>query len=166
MGRFAYGKYGLMRDDLSAPYRQRLVIYGDSLATNLYQGLRSLDGCRTEAFIISRRARRGSGLVRNGQFDWLHHIRRFAVMDRPDVIVASLGGNDRQVILANGRRLQPFTSQWRLEYDRRLCRFMRHLTTTLSRVFWLGLAIVRFPRISADLVKLNKLIRCRAADHN
>jgi hypothetical protein len=87
-------------------------------------------------------------------------------MDRPDVTIVSLGGNDRQAFFANGRRVRPFTSPCRLEYDRRLSRFMRYLTSTRARVFWLGLPVVRSLRMSADLVKLNKLIRQRATDHN
>jgi hypothetical protein len=154
-----------MRDGLTSSDRQHLALYGDSLATNVYQGLRSMAACRTEAFIISRRARRGTGLVRSDQFDWPRHVRRFTEIDCPDALVVSLGGNDRQALKARGRHLRPFTSRWWIEYDRRLCCLMRRLKTSRARLFWLGLPIVRSTRVSADFVKLNTLIRRRAADH-
>lgn len=145
--------------------RQTIALYGDSLTNNLFRGLRAISVGGECCYLVSRRAKLGSGLVRDDQFDWVRHIRRYTEIDRPNIIVVSFGGNDRQTLLAGGRRLQLFSRQWWFEYDRRVTRLMKGLTTGEARVYWLGIPIVRSAEISADFSVLNDLIRGRAMDH-
>ncbi len=131
-----------------------VVVYGDSQATDLFSGLRWI-APRTRHLRFKRRSLGGTGLVRDDQFDWERKIVRLIANDRPDIIVISLGGNDRQALRLGRARLKHFTMQWWLEYRRRAAAVMRAARASGARVYWLSLPPVRSTRTTQDYYKLN-----------
>lgn len=144
------------------PAPQKLAIYGDSLATGVFFGMRDMF-TKTAGTRVIRRSLGGTGLVRNDHFDWVAHADRFVRRDRPDVVVVSLGGNDRQDFVLRGRRIRRFTDAWWAEYMRRAEKVMRSLKRVSPKVYWLGIPIVRSPRMTQDYARLNARLRrlCR-----
>lgn len=144
------------------PAPQKLAIYGDSLATGVFFGMRDVF-TKTAGTRVIRRSMGGTGLVRNDHFDWVAHADRFVRRDRPDVVVVSLGGNDRQDFVLRGRRIRRFTDAWWVEYMRRAEQVMRSLKRVSPKVYWLGIPVVRSTRMTQDYAKLNAQLRrlCR-----
>ncbi len=142
--------------------QKRVAIYGDSLATGLFFGMRELLG-DIDKLEVLRRSKGGTGLVRNDEYDWVARAEEYVTADRPDVVVVSLGGNDRQNFNFNGNSIERFTDDWWIEYMRRVEQVMMSLKRGSRTVYWLGIPIVRSDRMTQDYAKLNTLFRelCR-----
>jgi len=142
----------------------RLFIYGDSLATDLFTGMRILApraGFRTPG----HRTRGGTGLVRDDAYDWYGRLSRYLPVDRPDIAVVSLGGNDRQDLRTANGRLARFSPGWWREYEARVDRVMTLLKRHSGQVYWLGLPVLRSRRMTSDFVVMNRFYRRMAQRH-
>ena len=106
--------------------RKKVAIYGDSLATGLFFGMQELLGGIDKLEVV-RRSRGGTGLVRDDEYDWVARAEEFVKDDRPDVVVVSLGGNDRQDFTFHGENVERFTDDWWIEYMRRAEQVMMSL---------------------------------------
>jgi hypothetical protein len=142
--------------------QKKVAIYGDSLATGLFFGMQELLGDIDKLDVV-RRSQGGTGLVRDDEYDWVVQAEKYVSDDRPDVVVVSLGGNDRQDFTFNGMNVERFTEEWWIEYMRRAEQVMMSLKRGSRTVYWLGIPIVRSDRMTQDYAKLNVLFRelCR-----
>lgn len=137
---------------------KKLAIYGDSLATGLYQGMQDLlEG--THQFDVIRHSKGGTGLVRDDEYDWVARAEQYVQKDRPDVVIVSLGGNDRQNFSFPGFNVERFSDEWWFEYMRRAEQVMMSLKRKAKKVYWLGIPVVRSQRMTADYEKLNVMFR-------
>jgi len=151
------------RPPLDMSKRHTIYVYGDSLATNLYTGLTRM-ARRYGKFRVKRRTRGATGLVRDDEYDWYAKIKRWLPRDKPDVIVATFGGNDRQSFSSGRIRHKRFTQPWWREYRRRVRRFMRVMRQHSAHSYWLGLPVLRSTRMTNDYAKFNKLYRAVARE--
>lgn len=154
-------------DANSVPYPERklrVYVYGDSLATNLFHGMKSMES-RDGFYTVRRRTRGATGLVRDDEYDWFGRMGRYLKIDRPDVAVVTFGGNDRQDLRTGQGRLRRFTRRWWQEYRRRVDRFMGRIKRHSRHVYWLGLPVLRSQRMTADYKKFNRLYREIAGRH-
>ena len=134
--------------------RYRLYVLGDSLASNLADGLvwalRDVDDVR-----VIERTKAATGLVRDDIHNWTRSVAELLESERVDIAVIAIGGNDRQDIRAGGKRYERFTRPWRIEYRRRVARFMRTLDDSGSAVYWVGLPPVRSRQMTRDYQRFN-----------
>jgi hypothetical protein len=144
--------------------KQRMFVYGDSLATNLFHGLESYAE-RAGFYTVRRRTRGATGLIRDDEFDWYARTLRHLRKDRPDILVVTFGGNDRQDITTGRGRIRRFSSRWWQDYRRRVNRYMAAVKRRVAEVYWLGLPVVRSRRMTADYAKFNRLYRELAAQN-
>ncbi len=137
---------------------KRMFVYGDSLATNVYTGLK---GAAPKAGIarVQRRTRGATGLVRDDQYNWFTRLERYLAKDRPDIVVVALGGNDRQDMRTRGATLQRFSAPWWRAYRARVRRAMSILSKSGAEAYWVGLPIVRSGRMTGDYAKFNRIYR-------
>ena len=106
----ASGKAGLRRrrcgpdPDAEEAASTRIAVFGDSLATNLGQGLLGADGGEEEGaeIAVSVQARGSSGLVRDDFFDWPANLARI-LADAPDFDIAVLPIGPERSSAAQGR---------------------------------------------------------------
>lgn len=122
--------------------RPRVLIVGDSL---IMEGLgpvllRTLS--RDDHLDVSREGKYSTGLTRTDTFDWPTHLRGLVAERRPDLLLVSLGANDFQDILLDGKRHIAGTESWQLLYRQRADQFLSAATSTGARVLWLGLPIM------------------------
>lgn len=141
---------------LSKPYRLKVI--GASMADQLATGLRwEFQG--DKSYIVTQSAKAATGLVRKDVYDWQARLEEILKGNKMDIVVVALGGNDRQNIFDNGRRLDRFTVLWRVQYLRRLEKFMRTLTANVPVVYWVGLPMVRSAQGTKDFARLNSYFR-------
>ena len=144
---------------------KRVAIYGDSLATGLFFGMQELHG-RNGLYEVTRRSKGGTGLVRNDQYDWVNQVAGFVRKDRPEIIVVSLGGNDRQDFTFASHRVERFSEDWWIEYMRRAEQVMMALKqSTARKIYWLGIPVVRSEKMTRDYARLNTMFRELADVH-
>lgn len=122
--------------------KPRVLIVGDSL---IMEGLgpallRSLR--KNEHLDVSREGKYSTGLTRTDTFNWPTHLRELVAERRPDLVMVSLGANDFQDILVDGKRHIAGSESWQLLYRQRADQFLSAATSTGARVLWLGLPIM------------------------
>lgn len=142
----------------------RFAIVGDSIANELGQGMRKLYR-RSSRVRVIKKTKFSTGLVRTDYYNWYAVLPSFLRRYRPDVVVVNIGGNDRQNLRVNGRRLKRFSRAWLRAYEDRVARFMALLKRSGAKVYWVGLPQVRSSRMTRDYGTLNRIYRREAARH-
>jgi len=141
----------------------RLFVLGDSLATNLADGLMWALRDVQDVQVV-KRTRAATRLVRNDVLNWTRSVAKLLGDEEVDIAVIAIGGNDRQDIRVGGRRYARFTEPWRTAYRRRVERFMRAFDKRAA-VYWVGLPPVRSRQMSRDYRRLNAYYRDLARKH-
>lgn len=139
----------------------RIAVIGDSLAEALGTGMEA-DPASLNDFVIVKKTVSASGLVRSDFHDWAIHITTIA-REQPNLgaFVVMLGLNDRQVLRAGAEALEPLSEPWKEAYRKRIDSVITASQTAKVALVWVGLPVVRAPRLSADLAAINTLIRER-----
>jgi len=106
-----------------------------------------------------------SGLVRSDFFDWPAHIRSRMPELQPDAVVVMFGGNDGQPMVHDGETLEPDTPEWLEVYAELVGEAMDEiLAGGASRVYWVGLPIMRDDQFTERVIGFNEVYRDEAAE--
>lgn len=136
----------------------KMLVVGASLADEMATGLRW--HLRDNPTIkISDHTKAATGLVRDDVYDWQATLEKLLTERSPDIVVVSLGGNDRQAMVVDGERHGRFSLLWRIEYFKRLERFMRTLTSRVEHVYWVSLPVVRSTEMTDHYQRLNDYVQ-------
>lgn len=142
--------------------KRRIAVIGDSLAFELWKGLTETHrGSGRYEFLKFSRV--STGLVRRDVYNWNNKVRDIVAGTRFDMALVIIGGNDRQSMWVNKRRLQRFTKPWYRVYSRRADAFMKTLRRSGKPVYWVGLPIVRPSAMRRDYRRLNRVYKRVAA---
>jgi len=141
-----------------------IAVVGDSLANDLGRGMEDLFRDRPKIKII-KQTQHATGLTRSDHFNWHAKLRGFVRKTDADAIVVLIGGNDGQAIRVKGRSLERFSKPWLAEYERRVARFMKILRRAKTKVYWVGLPVVRSDSMSRHFRTINRIFRRQAARH-
>ncbi|ARP98521.1 SGNH/GDSL hydrolase family protein [Pseudorhodoplanes sinuspersici] len=149
---------------LQSSQRLRIGVVGDSMAGDLGDGMQKLLRDHDTLKVI-RFAKPATGLMRDDVYNWQSALKAFISKTKLNAIVVMIGGNDRQSIWLNGRRLPRGSKMWLTEYERRVARFMTTLAAVDAKVYWVGLPAVRSAWMSRDYQGLNRIFRAQARKH-
>ncbi|GGK33887.1 SGNH/GDSL hydrolase family protein [Salinarimonas ramus] len=139
----------------------RVVVFGDSLATNLGDGLADVLSDQPQVMVATR-AQGSSGLVRDDFHDWRAEIEPFLTGDeRFDIGVVLVGLNDRQDIATPDGRLERLGEPWKEAYAARVDTIIERFAQARIPLIWVGLPPMRSSRLSADLQAINEIVRGR-----
>ena len=157
-------------EDMSAPVAAPLqikanaVVIGDNLGQWLGAGL-------TEAFAgspnisILLRAKDNSGLVRDDYFDWQKAARDMAAgSEKIDLGIILIGSNDRQSLRDGGAILDQRSPKWKEAYLARAKAIGRIFRDRNIPLIWVGLPIMNYERLSADMLEFNALFKKAAEE--
>lgn len=147
--------------DDKAAVTHKIAVIGDSLAQDLYNGLHKLYRGQDKVELV-KFTRVSTGLVRDDVFDWNDRIRQFVAEQEFDIAIVLMGGNDRQGIIVDGKRLKRFSKPWAAEYGNRVDDMIKTLKPKSRVVYWLGLPIVRSGRMARDYQLFNKIYSARS----
>ncbi len=141
--------------------RIKIALVGDSLAEALSLGLEADPAVKAE-WLIRQKTVSASGLVRDDYHDWPKALAAL-IAENPDLagLVVMLGLNDRQVIRSGDAVLEPLTDPWREAYRKRVDTLIQIAQAARVPLVWVGMPVVRAPKLSADLASLNDMIRNR-----
>ena len=105
-----------------------------------------------------------TGLSRPDFFDWPRRLRWVARTVRPDVAVAFFGANDAQSVKYQGKVLHNGSRPWLALYHQRVGAAMDTLRRGgATRVYWVGLPIMKDPAFSRTVRVLNTVYEQEAA---
>jgi uncharacterized protein len=152
--------------------RVRIAFLGDSTADGLWGGFTSLvphASCLKDVFELGRFAKNSTGLSRPEKYDWAEEARRIAEGFKPQLVIISLGLNDRQSVVdrteTGARRVTQYESpEWPDKYRERVTAMLRGAMAAKASVLWVGLAAMRDNAANADAQLKNKLFEQAVAD--
>ncbi len=141
--------------------RPRILVFGDSLADALAAGMMADPAIKAD-MALQPKTVSSSGLVREDFHDWPRTLRE-AMAASPDAAAAvlMLGLNDRQALRAGEASFEPLSEPWLELYRQRVDTVIRTAQQARIPLIWVGLPIMRSPRLSQDMASLNALIRDR-----
>ncbi|WP_372425060.1 SGNH/GDSL hydrolase family protein [Salinarimonas chemoclinalis] len=143
------------------PITHRVVVFGDSLASNLGEGLADVLSDKPNV-TVQTRAQGSSGLVRDDFHDWRAEIDPFLTGEGAfDIGVVLVGLNDRQDIATPERRLARLGPEWKEAYARRVDAILAKFRAAGVPLVWVGLPPMRSSRLSTDLQAINEIVRGR-----
>ncbi len=135
-----------------------IAVLGDSLGTLLAQGLTEAFSDRREVAVL-RRARDGSGLVRDDWYNWMTAARDLLASEKISAGVMMIGSNDRQQIRDNGIYIDVLTPRWKELYGQRVATLAQLFAQKKVPLYWIGLPVTRSERFAADMSALNSIAR-------
>src|SRR6267154_1635026 len=86
--------------------KAKIAFVGDSTADGLWGGLTSLvphEACLKGNFELGRFAKNSTGLTRPEKLNWVEEVKRIGDSFKPQLLVMSLGLNDRQSVVEHGK---------------------------------------------------------------
>jgi hypothetical protein len=133
---------------------KKILVLGDFLAGGLAWGLDQTFADEPKLAVVDR-SNTNSGLVRADFFDWNAELLKILNEERPDIIVISLGANDRQQMRIGKERLAPRSEPWETTYVQRV----KGITDTLKvfgrPFFWISAPPMRLAAAGRDMAYLN-----------
>lgn len=143
----------------------RVLLLGDSM---MLEGLgpplqRELK--KNEGLAVFRDGRYGTGLVRLDNFDWLAYFDQMLEKYIPNLVILTLGANDTQDMVEEGRRLPVGGQDWTELYARRVADLLNRAEARGVRVFWVGLPIMGREPYGTRTNHINQVVEavCRVA---
>lgn len=135
----------------------RVLLLGDSmmlegLGPPLQRELKKNDG-----LAVFRDGRYGTGLTRLDNFDWLAYFDQMLEKYHPDLVILTLGANDPQDMVEDGRRLPVGGQDWTEIYAQRVADLLTRAEAHRVRVFWVGLPVMGREPYGARIAHINKV---------
>ncbi|MGL5448539.1 MAG: SGNH/GDSL hydrolase family protein, partial [Rhabdaerophilum sp.] len=148
---------------LADPNAPKLAIIGDSLGEALAFGFEG-DANIKSAYRLIERTRSSSGLVRDDYFDWPKTLSGL-LAEHNDLaaVVIMIGLNDRQGLRAGDITHEPLSDVWREEYRKRIDALLTIARDARVPLIWVGLPIMRAPKLSSELASINAMMRDRVS---
>lgn len=151
------------------PDAQTVVVLGDIEAAGLATGLQ-MAFAEEPALQVVAKTKNSTGLVRDGDADWIAQAPKLLADAKPDFVVSMIGINDWQSIAVPGAKpLDPGSEEWNRVYGERIDRYVAALKASGKPFWWVGLpptadadlGPTRRAAFSAFLSSLNDLARPR-----
>jgi hypothetical protein len=146
---------------VKAPGATRLMVFGDSMATDLGNALDRLYAEDPNLAIINQGVG-SSSFVRPDFFDWPTAVADAIANNEFDIAVFFIGINDRQKMNLNGQSYGSLTPEWTAEYSIRIASVVKALRAANKPIIWVGLPPVAPPKLGKALLQVNELQRLAA----
>lgn len=142
------------------PNATRVVVFGDSVAKDLFNGMVKSIG-NDGSFEVLRKTKVSSGIVRDDFYNWQEAVTATLAEGRLDIAVFMVGINDLQQLRSSGGRFEPLSSEWMEIYKSRIDNIVKAFQEKGTAVYWVGLPIVRSARLSKGYTQINQIVKER-----
>ncbi|MDR0356601.1 MAG: DUF459 domain-containing protein, partial [Deltaproteobacteria bacterium] len=119
-----------------------------------------------EGLFVTRQGRYSTGLCRLDYFDWLAYFPELLSSYEPDLVIITIGANDTQDIVLEGRKRHLVGSDgWKETYAQRVGELLLKAAEANSSVLWLGLPIMGREPYNSRVKIINEVAQtvCEAA---
>lgn len=136
----------------------KVLVIGDFMADQLYQGLERQFASNPGIVMVNASVSL-SGMVRDDVRDWSTSINELVDNEKPIVVVALVGMNDRQQIRDSTGKFNKLTDGWVSVYEKRVDLLARNIREKRLPMIWVGLPPVSKSNMNADYLKFNEIYR-------
>ncbi len=138
---------GVIASYAQKPEQIRIAFVGDSMADGLWQGVTrhiARNSCLKERIDTERFGRNGTGLTRLDKFHWPRELLGIGSRYRPDLVVITVGLNDRNPIYdPDGGNAQIYSKEWPETYREKISKMLKSATAMKANVLWVGIPVLR-----------------------
>ena len=157
----AIGFDGIAPASALASEEVRIAFLGDSMVDGIWGGLlRAVqkESCLQGGVKLGRYGVIGTGLTRADKFDWTAEAKKILASFQPELVVVSLGLNDRQAMVgANKERTEFNTPEWQARYGDAAVAFIRSAAAAPAGLLWIGLPSMRDAAAQTDAQEKNRI---------
>ncbi len=140
-----------------------VAVLGNGMAASLADGLRQSFQDKPDIEFLPQ-TKAVSGLVRDDYYDWQAEATKLLNgSQRLDAAIMFLGTDDHQPIRTATGYVRPDTPQWTQIYQARVTALMELFASKHVPLIWVGLPIVRAPRMAAAYLSFNDIYKAAAA---
>ncbi|MDA8061498.1 MAG: DUF459 domain-containing protein [Actinomycetota bacterium] len=134
----------------------RVLEVGDSLGNDLGWGL-AREVSPTSGLELVQADVSATGLANRAFYDWPAQLEVDLHRYHPQLVLISLGGDDEQGMLVDGRAVQFPTPAWQRAYIGRVASMLAEAVASGAYVLWVGMPVMEQPEFSAGIALLDSL---------
>ncbi|MCB1499048.1 MAG: DUF459 domain-containing protein [Bauldia sp.] len=146
--------------DEKDPNARRILIIGDFVGDGIAWGLDQALA-REPKLAVIKEINAPSGLVRQDTYDWNKELLGVLNQENPDMVVVSLGVNDRQDLRVDKDRYPVRSEEWLAAYEQRVDAVTDTLKVYGRPFFWVSAPPLRGEDATSDMAFINGLIEPR-----
>ncbi len=140
----------------------RIACIGDSMIDGVWGGLLRLvskEPCLKSRITLGRYGENGTGLTRPDHFNWTEESTKILGNFRPDLVIVSMGLNDRQgvVNVKTKARTEYGAPDWSARYQGAVAEFLHSASATSAGLLWLGIPTMRDKTAQVDAKEKNRI---------
>lgn len=147
-----------------APDARVVLVIGDFLAAGLAEGLENAFEENPEVRIVDR-SKGSSGFVRDDYYDWPKEAGAVIASEKPAVVIAMLGSNDRQQMQVGETRETPRSDAWTKQYVARTQALGKAIAASKVPFLWVGMPAFKSTKMTSDMLAFNDIYRSAAHDN-
>jgi len=141
-----------------------VLVIGDFLAAGLAEGLENAFEENPEVRIVDR-SKGSSGFVRDDYYDWPKEVGAVIASEKPAVVIAMMGSNDRQQMQVGEVREAPRSEAWTQQYEARTQAFGKSVAASKVPFLWVGMPAFKSTKMTSDMLAFNDIYRSAAHDN-
>ncbi|MCA9688879.1 MAG: DUF459 domain-containing protein [Nannocystaceae bacterium] len=147
-----------------AAAQPRVLLLGDSMIAGAL-GLFLERGLRAAGHDVHRRAKSSTGLARPDFFNWMKEARaQVEAFPDADGVIVMFGGNDVQGLRMPERKWIRWPDEgWAEEYARRVNEFADIVAPPGTKLYWIGMPVMRPEKFHARIQRVNTIYRAEMA---
>ncbi len=141
-----------------APGKPRVVaLTGDSMMAVGLSATMLREAAGDKNLRLVKAFRSGTGLARPDVFNWMDEYPAMVGTEKPDVVIVSIGANDGQGFVVDGK-VQAFgTDAWRKTYQSRVSDYLALVESSGARIVWVGLPPMRSAAFNDKIDMINRI---------
>jgi len=142
------------------PNARKILIIGDFVGNGIAWGLNQALANEPKLAVIEQ-TKDPSGLIRQDTYDWNKELLGILNAQNPDIVVVSLGVNDRQELRVDEERYPVRSDEWLAAYEQRIDAMTDTLEVYGRPFFWVSAPPLRGEDATSDIAFFNGLIEPR-----
>jgi len=144
------------------PNARKILVIGDFMGSGIASGLDQALA-REPRLVVIASTKDSSGLVRTDVYDWNKELLGVLNKENPDIVVVSLGANDRQDLRVEKERHPVRSAPWQAAVEGRVDGLADTLKVYGRPFFWVSAPPLRGEEAMSDIAYLNGLVEPRVA---
>ncbi|HET7715732.1 MAG TPA: DUF459 domain-containing protein [Bauldia sp.] len=142
------------------PNAKKILIVGDYVGDAIAWGLDQALANEPKLAVIER-TNASSGLIRTDHYDWNQELLGILNEENPDIVVVTLGTNDRQELREGEERFPVRSEKWQEVFVARVDAMADTLKVYGRPFFWVSSPPLRGENATSDIAYMNGLIEPR-----
>jgi uncharacterized protein len=134
-----------------------IALAGDSMMTVGISAVLLREMANRKDLQIIKAFHSGTGLARPEIYNWMTQYPAMLNTAHPDIVFVTIGANDGQGFVENGKVLKFGADDWIDVYRRRLSDFLDMLIADGARVVWIGLPPMKHAGYNQKIEEINRI---------